>query len=113
AGGGAGAAARRRARGLGASGARPSVRPAARPNRLWRATTGRDRDGPGAGPESATARRALRRPLERRAAGRAAIAGGDPARGDHRHDPAPHGSGARFLPAPPRLSILSSPAPTP
>ena len=53
-------------------GLRPSRKPAARRDLLWRAAAGRDRHGAGAESQGAAARRAFRRPLGRRAARRAA-----------------------------------------
>ena len=54
--------------------------PAAGADLLRRAPPRRDRHGAGAEPEGAAARRAVRRPLDRRAARRAATAAGHPAR---------------------------------
>ena len=60
------------ARGAGTGRPRPYRRAAAGADLLWRAPPRRDRHGAGAKPESAAARRALRRPVDRRAARRAA-----------------------------------------
>ncbi len=62
---------RARPRGAGAGRPRPHRRPAAVADLLRRAPAGRDRHGAGAKPEGAAARRALRRPVDRRAARRA------------------------------------------
>ncbi len=76
--------------------ARSHRAPAAGADLLRRAAPRRNRHGAGAKSESAAARRAVRRPVDRRAAGGAQASARHSARRHHRHDRARHGRGARL-----------------